>query len=66
MTYLKANRIRLSLKMKLSQYWWYGSSMIVSEKDGFSIAILVKKIDNQVRKLIPPVIDGVSIRTSLE
>ena len=65
-SYFEANRVRLSLKMKLSQYCWYNSSTLVMQDDGFSVSIGVSKINNQIRKLIPPVINGVSVRTNLE
>lgn len=65
-TFSEANRVRLSLKMKLSQYWWYGSSTIISEQGDYTISVSVKKIDNQVRKSVPQVFEGVSVRMSLE
>lgn len=65
-TFSEVNKVRLSLKMKLSQYWWYSSSSVAMEPEGFSILISVKKIDNQVRRLVPPLINGVSIRTNVE
>lgn len=65
-SFFEANRVRLSLKMKLSQFYWYSSSYVVSEKDGYSITVCVKKINNLVKKTIPPVINSVSIRTILE
>jgi len=61
----EANQARLALKMKLSQYSWYNSSAVLNETDGYSIVVWVKVLDNKVRKLIPPVIDGVSVRTTL-
>ena len=65
-SFFEANRVRLSLKMKLSMFYWYSSSYVVSEKDGYSITVCVKKINNLVKKTIPPVINSVSIRTILE
>lgn len=65
-TFSVANQIRLSLKMKLSQYSWYSSSLVVPEADGYSIIVSVKRLDNQIRKIISPVIDGVSIKTEVE
>jgi hypothetical protein len=64
-TFKEANQVRLELKMKLSLYAWYSSSVVVSDSDGYAIVIVAKKIDNTVRKLVPPVINGVSIRTEL-
>jgi len=65
-TFTTANQVRLMLKMKLSHYAWYVSSMIVPETDGYSVIVSVKRIDNQIRKLISPVIDGVSVKTEVE
>jgi hypothetical protein len=65
-TFREANQARLVLKMKLSNYAWYGSSVVVTDNDGFSVVVGVKKIDNQVRKVISPVVDGVSVKTELE
>lgn len=65
-TFYEANQVRISLKMKLSVYSWYSSSTIISENDGYSIIVNVKKLDNNVRKIITPVINGVSIKVALE
>jgi len=62
----EANQARLVLKMKLSVYAWYNSSTVVSEEDGYSVIIGVKHLDNQVRKLIPPVVNGISVKTVVE
>lgn len=65
-TFKEANQVRIGLKMKLSQFAWYSSSAVVSEKDGYAVVILVNKLDNGVRKLITPVIDGVGVKAELE
>lgn len=65
-TFSAANQVRLSLKMKLSMYAWYSSSTVVSTDDGFSVVIGVKQMDNHIRKLVPPVIDGISIKAEVE
>jgi len=65
-TFRDANQARMALKMKLSVYGWYGSSMIISGQDGYSVLVLVKRLDNQVRKVISPVYNGVSVRVELE
>ena len=65
-TFSMANQVRLSLKMKLSQYSWYKSILVVSGSDGYSIVINVKQLNNQIRKLISPVVEGVSVKTELE
>lgn len=65
-TFSEANQVRLALKMKLSQYAWYNSSTVVTIDDGFAIVIGVKQMDNIVRKLVPPVVNGISIKTEVE
>ena len=62
----EAHQVRMSLKMKLSNHSWYNWSSIVTESDGYSVLINVKKINNFVRKIIPPIINGVGIRIELE
>lgn len=65
-TFSTANRVRLSLKMKLSQHSWYKSSLVISDSEGYSIIINVKQLDNQIRKIISPVVEGVSVKTEVE
>lgn len=65
-TFREANQVRVSMKMKLSMYSWYSSSAVVSEADGFCVVVSVKHLDNKVRKIITPVVDGVSIKAELE
>jgi hypothetical protein len=65
-TFKEADQVRLMLKMKLSNYAWYSSSIVVPDSDGFSVVVGVKKIDNQVRKVISPVVMGVGIKTEVE
>ncbi len=65
-TFREANQIRTVLKMKLSNYSWYRGSGIFAVSDGWGITILVGELNNKVRKLIPPVIDGVTIKTEVE
>jgi hypothetical protein len=65
-TFSEANQVRLILKMKLVQYSWYNSSTVLAADDGFCVVIGVKRLDNTVRKLVAPVIDGVSVKAELE
>ena len=65
-TFSEANQVRLMLKMQLSVYSWYKSSMVYPIDDGFGVLIGVSQIDNKVRKLVAPVIKGVSVRTETE
>jgi len=65
-TFSDANQVRLALKMKLSMYAWYSSSTVVTVDDGFGVVVGVKRMDNGIRKLVPPVIDGVSVKAEVE
>jgi len=65
-TFSQANQVRLALKMKLSMHAWYSSSTVLSLDDGFGVVVGVKQLDNTIRKLIPPVMDGVSVKTEVE
>ncbi len=64
--FTEANQVRLSLKMKLSQYSWYMSSRICTVDDGFGVVIGVSRLDNTTRKLIAPVVNGIAIKVELE
>jgi hypothetical protein len=65
-TFNEANQARLALKMKLSNYAWYNSSRVYSTNDGFGVIVAVYHVDNQVRKLIAPVFNGISIKTEVD
>ena len=65
-SFYETNQIRLKLKMALSQYAWYKASHIVSSDDGFVIVISITHLDNNVRKLISPVFNNVSVKTEVE
>lgn len=65
-TFSEANQVRLMLKMKFSRYHWYSASTVVAINDGFGVIIGVKHIDNHIRKLVAPVVNGVSVKTEAE
>jgi hypothetical protein len=65
-TFSAANQVRLALKMMLSMYSWYSSCSVVAVEDGFGVLVSVKTLNNNVRKLISPVINGISVKTELE
>jgi len=65
-SFSEANQARLIVKMKLSQYAWYVSSSVVSETDGYSVVVNVKTINNAIRKIVTPVVNGVSVKMDLE
>ncbi len=59
------NRLRTSLKIKFSNYSWYVGSMIVPDTEGYNIIVNVNDLNNRVRKIIPPVIDGIGIKVEV-
>lgn len=65
-TFAEANRVRMGLKMKFSNYAWYNSSVVSSNKDSYIVLIRVSRIDNHVRKIISPIVDNVEIKTEIE
>jgi hypothetical protein len=65
-TFREANQVRLILKMKLHYYAWYKSSVVVSNKEEYSVVIGAKHLDNKIRKLISPVMNGVSVKVEVE
>lgn len=64
-TLKEANHVRAGLKMKLSRFCWYSSSEVMPGKGDYYIVVVVKRLNNFVRKHIPSVIDGVSIKSEL-
>lgn len=65
-SFKEANQVRVALKMKLSNYAWYSGSGVLSTEDGYCVSVTVKHIDNTVRKVVPPVINGVTIKVESE
>jgi len=64
-TVKEANQVRAALKMRLSRYWWYASSEVLPGKGGYYIVVTVKQLNNFIRKYIPYVINGVTIKPEL-
>ncbi len=64
-TVKEANQVRAALKMRLSRFWWYCYSDVLSGKSGYYIVVYVKQQNNFVRKHIPYVISGVTIKPEL-
>jgi hypothetical protein len=66
-TFGAANQIRLAIKMKLHHYAWYISSRVAPTKGGddYEIIVNVRKLDDSVRRVISPVVDGVYVRTEV-
>ena len=64
-TFTEANQVRLSLKMKYSQHAWYSSSVVFAVDDGFGVVIEVSQMNDKIRKLISPVVNGVSVKAEV-
>ena len=64
-TFKEAEKARISLKMKLSNYSWYKNSLISVSNDGYYVKIVVNSLNDAVKKVIPVIVDSVSIRTEL-
>jgi hypothetical protein len=65
-SYKEANQVSLALRMKLSNYCWYNFSRVYPTTDGYLVVVGTTKLDNQVRKLIPPLVNGVEVKTEVE
>lgn len=65
-TFIEANQAKLSLKMTLSCYGWYRNMAIVSDGDDWCILVNVSKIDNSIRKIIPIVHNGITVKVDVE
>ena len=65
LTLRDANMLRTSLKIKFSNYSWYVGSMIIPNTSGYTIVVNVNNLNNRVRKVIPPVIDGIDIKVEV-
>lgn len=64
-SFKEANQTRVALKMKLSNYAWYSGSGVIVNNDDYIIVVTVNELNNNVRKIIPPVIDGVEVKVEV-
>lgn len=64
-TFNEANQARLSLKMMLSTYAWFMGTSVESDNDEYIVVATISHVDNSIRKLIPIVHDGVSVKTDV-
>ena len=62
-----ANQVRLAIKMKLSQHSWYISSRVAPTRNGddYEILVNVRQLNDSVRKVVSPVVDGVYVRVEV-
>lgn len=67
-TFKEANHAKTVLKMTLSNYGWFKGIAVGPDENGMSycVVVSVSKIDNSVRKVIPAVFEGVSVKTEVE
>jgi len=65
-TFSEANQLKHALKMKLINYSWFKNAHVISSEEGYSIVVLVSKIDNTVKKVVAPVIKGIGVKLELE
>lgn len=65
-TFKEAHQARLSLKMKLINHYWYKNSSIIADNDDYIVIITTSKLDNQVRKIVPPLVNGVQIKVEVD
>lgn len=65
-TFTAANQVRLAIKMKLSMFEWYVSSRVRPMADDYAVIIGVRRIDNAIRKIVSPVVDGVDVKLEID
>lgn len=65
-SFKEANLARISLKIPFSHYSWVKGLAVEADGDGFCVVVYVTHIDNQIRKTIPSVHDGVSIKIEVD
>jgi hypothetical protein len=65
-TFNEANQVRIALKMKLSQYSWYTGSVIAIGKEEYFVVINTKKFNSDIKKQVPPVFNGVTIKIEID
>lgn len=64
-TFSEANQAKLSLKMQLHHYAFYDSAAVIIEHNGdFGVMILVRGLNDNIRKIIPTVHMGTSIQVN--
>ncbi len=65
-SFSEANQARLALKMNLSNYAWYNGSSVVTSNDDYVVVIHVARIDNDIKKVVPPFYHGATVKTEIE
>lgn len=62
----EANQAKTSLKMILSNYSWYQGIEVLPEEGGYCIVVSVSRMDNSVRKIVPIVHQGITVKVDVE
>lgn len=65
-TFVEANQAKLSLKMTLSNYAWYNGMSIAPDNDDWCIVVSITQMDNSVRKVIPIVHKGITVKVDAD
>jgi len=65
-TYAEANQAKLSLKMALSNYAWYHNIVVSPDGDDWCILVSITNLDNSIRKIIPIVHRGFSVKVDVD
>lgn len=65
-TFKEANQARTSLKMTFSQHAWYQGSVVIPDEGDYCIVVSVSHMDNSIRKVIPIVHQGISIKVDVD
>ena len=60
--FAEANQARLNLKMQLSNYSWYKSSVVISENGDYLIVVSVRNINNFVKKTVNKAANNIKIK----
>lgn len=62
----EAYQAKLSLKMTLSNYSWFNGIDIAPEEGGYCMVVSVTRMDNSIRKIIPIVHYGTTVKVDIE
>jgi hypothetical protein len=65
-TFKEANQGRVHLKMKLCNYAWYQSSDVLSSIHSYYICVAIKRLDSNIKDIIPKYINGVPVKIFLD
>ncbi len=60
-SFIEVNKTRTTLKMNLSNYSWYLGSRVELRNGELTIKVLVKKINDKIKKIVPHILDGIEI-----